>query len=168
MKKVLSLVLALAICLSLCACGGNGEASKSSATSDAVTEELSANSWRIQLTKDEFGDITNSSSAVMYAPINGDFSNTATASSELAGCVYMVMGEEYPAFVFRLLEYGDTPATFSSYDVITQKIKIGDKIYENEGVFGTPPNSDLMTHDTEQVLYSSSYLPSSISVFASL
>lgn len=167
MKKLIALLLALVLCLSLCACGDEStskkeaindeEKSTNDPASDVASEEQSGNTWSVQFTTDEFGDVTVSSSAVMFIPISGDFSNTATSSSELTGYVYMIMGEEYPVFMFRLLEYGSTQATFTSYDVITQKIKIGDKIYENEGVFGNPPNSDLTTYDTQQVLYSALY-----------
>ena len=165
MRKYIALFLALVMCLSLCACGGNDTATtnKSTATpsndgAEQPTEiEEPVNLWSAQQSVDEFGDITSDSTTVIQTPISGDFSNTATSSSELSGYIFMGTKAVYPIFVIRLLEYGDTQATFTNYDNLIFKVKINDTIYEYEDVIGSPPNSDLVITDTEEILYTALY-----------
>lgn len=117
----------------------------------AQGEEASTGNWSVDQTVDEFGDITDSSDTLVRTPISGDFSNTATSSSELTGYVFVerYSGGTNTAFVFRLLEYGNHQATFTSSDVdegIVLKVKIGDTISEYP-LTGEAPNGDLYLLD---------------------
>lgn len=110
------------------------------------------NNWSVEQTVDEFGDATENSETLIRTSISGDFSNTATASSELAGYVFVTTysGGTNSAFVFRLLEYGKHQVTFTSSDVdegIVLKVKIGDTISEYP-LTGEAPNGDLYLLDS--------------------
>lgn len=140
MKKVLSLCLALVMALSLCACGG-GEAT------GEPQEETVDGLWEAIYETDEFGDVEEDSKIVLRSPIVGEFSNTATNGSELAGYVFIEAfpGANHYYVVFRLLEYGDMPITYTSSEAeeIVLKTKVGDQISEYS-LLGVAPNSDLI------------------------
>jgi len=140
MKKVLSLCLALMMTLSLCACGG-GE------TTADIQEETVDGLWEATYTTDEFGDVVEDSETVLCSPIMGDFSNTATNGSELAGYVYIkeFTSGNHVYVLFRLLEYGDTSASYteSQAEDMVLKTKVGDQIREYSLV-GSAPNGDLV------------------------
>ena len=165
MKKAISLLLVFVLCLSLCACGGAESSNTSKSTENEVVENtatVSANLWSAQKMVDDFGDVIEGSKAIIQTNISGDFSNTATASSELSGAVFMTMMDDCPTFFIRLLEYGDHKATYTSYDELAFKVKIGDKITEFHSAFhnppiGTPPNGDLMLYDTTETIYTALY-----------
>lgn len=173
MRKWIALLLAVVMVLSLCACGGTDEASEvvqsaneNESVSVAEIEEEAAvqepaleenpepvvepvvmSGWTVEQTVDEFGDITEDSANVMRTAICGDFSNTATSSSELAGYIFIRANERktHYSVVIRLLEYGDTPATYLSSDAenLILKTKVGDTISEYQ-LTGTSPNGDLL------------------------
>ena len=158
MKKTISLLLALVMCLSLCACGGTsgtpetieGSVSNTKPTNEPATivpketEPLDI-SWVIDYYVDDFGDKTDKT--YIKCVEMGDFSNTATTSSNLAVVVFFnpaCSNEDYvTSFSFRLLEYTDHLATYSSSEKIILKVKIGDKIVE-EKLQGVAPNGDLI------------------------
>jgi len=150
MKKTISLILALVLCLSLCACGGENDTPTSTptptqnTTTTEATEAVSATIWSVQQTVDEFGDVTADSATVIEAPISGDFSNTATASSELSGYVRFAKKPNSDHYIaqFVLLEYNDTPATYTSGDKLTMKVKIGDTVTDFK-LTGEVPNGSL-------------------------
>jgi hypothetical protein len=171
MKKRIALALAVAMVLSLSACGGSTESAASSsgeeitvsvaetATPEVSEEPVVASAeeseeepeepaenlvWGIQQTVDEFGDVTEDSETVLASEIQGDFSNTATASSDLNVIVRFAKkptSSHYFAQVV-LLEYGDTPATYLSSDAMTMKVKIGDEVTDYE-LTGESPNDSL-------------------------
>ncbi|MBR3752544.1 MAG: hypothetical protein IKK50_05370 [Ruminiclostridium sp.] len=140
MKRVLSLCLALMMTLSLCACGGGESASD-------AQEETMDGLWEAIYETDEFGDVAENAEIVLRSPIVGDFSNTATNSSELGGYVFIdaFPGADHYYVVFRLQEYGDMPITYTSSEAeeIVLKTKVGDKISEYS-LLGVAPNSDLV------------------------
>lgn len=121
-----------------------------------VPEEQSP--WQIAYYVDDFGDPTDD--FYLQGTFTGTFSNTATSSSELkviVFCDYDVTGRDYYdgkaydttsgySLAFRLLEYNDHNATYSSSDKMTLKVKIADVVSEHELV-GIPPNGDLYAMD---------------------
>ena len=167
MKKILALILALVMCLSLCACGGNDtpktdvietntqttdESGADISLNDVIeddvhedTEPVDDTAWVLDYLVDDFGDNTDSTYIKCVAV--GDFSNTATTNAELLVTVFFIPGvaneSNESGFWFRLFEYGDKPATYTSNDEIIMKIKVGDEII-TEKLYGTAPNGDLL------------------------
>lgn len=140
MKKFGCLILSLSFILSLCACGGTSDTTE---TQTQTENEL----WSAVHSVDEFGDIDKDGKMALSAPFVGDFSNTATSSSELTGYVFIEpspRGDHY-YINFRLLEYGNHQATFTDAekDEIILKTKIDDNIAEYP-LIGIPPNSNLV------------------------
>ena len=152
MKKHIALVLALVLCLSLCACGGSNDAPEATTPPvmhDSETEaniESESKTWYTDLTVDEFGDVTEDSIRILKALISGDFSNTATDSSDLGGCIFIMPDSTGSHFTvsFRLMEYGDNPVTYLPSDAkdITLKIKVEDEITEYS-LYSVAPTGDL-------------------------
>lgn len=146
MKKIVSLILVLGLCLSLCACGGGNDTPTptQNSTPTEATEAVPTTTWSVQQTVDEFGDVTADSATVIEAPISGDFSNTATASSELSGYVRFTKKPNSDHYIaqFVLLEYNNTPATYNSGDSLSMKVKIGDTITDLT-LTGEAPNGSL-------------------------
>ena len=155
MKKAISLLLALVMCLSLCACGGGNDAPETTEplseatqvpTTEANTEPETSipvevvpsldTSWVLDYYVDEFGDKTDTPHIMCV--IEGDFSNTATMSSDLTVVVFYDFKSEFP-FSFRLLEYGDHKATYLSDDEITLKMKVDGEV-TTSGAFGLTPD----------------------------
>lgn len=171
MKKRIALALTVAMILSLCACGDSTESAASSsseeiaasvvetATPEVSEEPVVASAeeseeepeepaenlvWGIQQTVDEFGDVTEDSETVLTSEIQGDFSNTATTSSELNVVVRFMEKPNSGHYVaqFVLLEYGDTPATYLDSDDLVLKTKVDDSITEYS-LSGEAPNGSL-------------------------
>ena len=152
MKKWIALLLALVMCMSLCACGGKSDASNGSSadktegnTADTVTETV----WVAQQSTDEFGDVTEDSETIITAPIEGDFSNTATASSDLGGSVTIFRYRNQFIPYFLLAEYNDHIATYTSSDLnegIILKTKVNDSVQEYT-LTGSAPNGALVLND---------------------
>lgn len=148
MKKALSLVLALVLCLSLCACGnGNTTPNVTETAESSPSSATEQNVWKYAQIVDEFGDvITDSNQTSIYTSVSGDFSNTATNSSELSGSVFVVKtvgsGSTDWSVYFRLLEYGSSPVTYHADDDLILKIKVDDTI-EEYTLTGVAPNGDL-------------------------
>ena len=161
MKKALSLILALVLCLSLCACGGSTEETPTQTTTEPIettipeettepiettipeetTEPAPASCWDIDYYVDAFGDPTGES--YMVAVVDGTFSNTATMGSDLKVIIYC----ENDVFSFRLLEYGDIKATYTSYDDITIQIKDAWGASDIYQLYGTSPNGDIYDYE---------------------
>lgn len=150
MMKILKL-LAFIGCLSLCAC------SSGDTTSENSSNEASVKLWEVQKEVDEFGDEIPDGASIVMAPISGDFSNTATSGSELTGYVTMQIREGYPVFAFVLMEYGDHQATYTEYDMMAVKTKIGENIYEYKEILSNPPNGLIGVYDTWETLYTALY-----------
>lgn len=157
MKKSISLILALIMCLSLCACGGSSietpeptpESIPEPTNEPTPTPEPTLEStpepityWTTEYLVDDFGDPTDE--VVIATLLSGEFSNTATTEAELKVIVALYPETNELTFGFKLLEYGDTPATYVSTDDIILKTKIGDTIKEYE-LTGTVPNGTLFT-----------------------
>lgn len=117
MKKIIALLLtgmmAISI-LSACA-GGSGK-----------------KIWEIKQSVDEFGDVTDSSESWLFASVNGDFSNTATESSELSCGFGFILNPNNNQYVAQIVlkEHGDMPVSYSSNDIITLKTKIDETVDE--------------------------------------
>lgn len=122
MKKYIAVLLAFVMCLSLCACGSDGEPSPND-------QNETTNIWSVVQSVDDFGDVVDSNVKCIGAVFHGDFSNTATNSSDLTVKVY-ARGNDLSTFVLELLEYDDMKALFYGSDEITVKIKVGDTITE--------------------------------------
>lgn len=137
MKKVIALLLALAIAFALCGCGGSEPE-----PTPVPTPELQI--WELDKMVDDFGDEIDKT--YLRKIFTGTFSNTATMNSDLTAIVFMtpaVSNEEMiSSFAFRLLEYNDTPATYTSGDELVIKVKVGDTIYTDQ-LEGSVPNGDL-------------------------
>lgn len=151
MKKAISLILALVLCLSLCACGGGNDTPE---TTEAPTSPVvEKHGWEYAKIVDEFGDeVADSNQSAIITSISGDFSNTATNSSELGGSVYVLKSVGAAAtdwsVYFRLLEYGNNPITYYEKDELTLKIKVDDNI-EEYALTGVAPNGDLRLGEDE-------------------
>lgn len=163
MKKALPLILALVLCLSLCACGGGNDTPETTEapteatqvpTTEATeietsipleTEPSLGTSWVLDYYVDDFGDKTDTPH--IKCMIEGDFSNTATMSSDLTVVIFYDFKRPYELgscpFSFRLIEYGDHRATYQSDDKITLKMKLGDEVRTSE-LHGVAPNGDLI------------------------
>lgn len=173
MKKIIASLLALGMMLTLCACGNAETATVtqppveervevSETTSVETTEtvptepqKVGLKNWFVDATVDEFGDITENSQIAIKAGITGDFSNTATAGSDLRGIAYFVPDNEaLITLSFRLFEYKDNPASYTNSDIeeATFKIKVGDQVMEYP-ITGTAPTGDfqvLLNNGTPQ------------------
>ena len=154
MKKAIPLLLALVMCLSLCACGGGDDVPETTEATQAPTTEATEaptepetsipveaepsldTSWVLDYYVDDFGDKTDT--PYIKCVIEGDFSNTATMSSDLTVVVFYDFISEFP-FSFRLTEYGDHKATYQSRDEITIKMKV-DGEYTSTTSFGIVPD----------------------------
>ena len=102
-------------------------------------------SWTIEKTVDDFGDVTEDSEVYFTTTIEGSFSNTATTDSELKVVVFYSLSE-YPSFSFRLLEYGNTPATYIDSSNKRILFKVDEIVYEHY-LGGIAPNGDLYLYD---------------------
>ncbi len=103
--------------------------------------------WVLEHSVDDFGD--ESGNSVIQCTVNGKFSNTATMDEELKVVTYILSDDEGTlvgkgnyALAFRLFEYGDHVATYTSSEEKILKTKIGDNVEEYE-LLGSAPNGDL-------------------------
>lgn len=143
MRRLSVLIAVILIFLGLSACGNSQETENLMNTeSTAETESLPpAQHWQIDYFVDEFGDKTNE--GFLIGEFNGTFSNTATNSSDLSVFVYVMpdsTGKNY-MIAFRLAEYGNHIATYSSYDYINLAFKVNGEKYGVE-LMGFAPNGD--------------------------
>ncbi|SEA88069.1 hypothetical protein SAMN05216349_1437 [Oribacterium sp. KHPX15] len=136
MKRLAVIIISAAMALSVCACGGGAkpaetkvqETTASTVDTTAPVEPKKEGHWKTELSRDEFGDITEESIPVISGYFEGDFSNSATASSELTVNVLTdgnILG-------FYLYEYGKTKASFLSSEEKVIKIKIAGDITEDK------------------------------------
>jgi|GEM_PF-6840616 len=163
MKKAMTLLPAAVMALFLAACSGNdsntttpgGDSTPTAATtqeetttpSETVIEtaiETNHSNWIMSNAVDDFGDDTGIRQIV--GSFAGDFSNTATGGSQLdVQVIYQLLPNGDGVFGFRLFEYGNTKATFTTSQAnhITLRTRaLGtDNTY---ALFGQAPNSDLM------------------------
>ena len=95
--------------------------------------------WFVEEYKDDFGDSTGST--FCFTMSDGTFSNSATSESELVAGVYYDL--YHPVFLFRLLEYGNTKASYLSNASISIKCKVGDYVFEDT-LIGDAPNGELI------------------------
>ncbi len=157
-------MISIVMIISITACGQSEKTASSGDVSSSITQETNENeqsngntpvgeedvttglsdTWIAFQTPDDFGDITEDSDVAIGTRVSGDFSNTATASSELNVCVYFRKNptKEHYVMELALLEYGDTPATYLSSDAITLKTKVNDSVMESP-LTGTAPNGNL-------------------------
>ena len=104
--------------------------------------------WILDKPVDEFGDTVENAMPVLKTYDNdADFSNTATSSSPLDVSIFGTVSEVSNSksnflFVFRLNEYENTPATYTSDSQMSIKIKVNDVIEEYK-LIGFPPNGDV-------------------------
>ena len=132
----------------------------------AGLEDDSIGSWENTEVVDEFGDATGESAIISV--VSGNFSNTATAESDLTVVAFITMGVPayssdfisdnatlisntltYPTSAynvqFRLLEYDKTPATHLKSDNMILKTKVGEDV-EEYILIGNEDNSDLLVN----------------------
>ena len=95
--------------------------------------------WLVGETVDEFGDSTGST--FCYTTCMGTFTNSATSGSDLAAGVYYVSSRQ--VFLFRLLEYNKTDATYLSNADISIKCKVDEYVFDDT-LLGDAPNGYLI------------------------
>ena len=95
--------------------------------------------WLVGETEDEFGDSTGST--FCYTTCMGTFTNSATSGSDLAAGVYYVSSRQ--VFLFRLLEYSKTDATYLSNADISIKCKVDEYVFDDT-LLGDAPNGYLI------------------------
>lgn len=143
MKKVLIGILALIMALGMVGCSQEpAEETKTPEPAETVKPTQAPSRWTVDYTQDEFGDDTDN--AFVVGKFSGQFSNTATAGSDLTVYVYYMkgsIGDNY--FLFRLAEYGNRIATYTKNDLINLSVKIDDEVYGIE-CSGFAPNGDIM------------------------
>lgn len=141
MKKLTGIIALTLAFLLLCACGTS--AVNSASASIAGTSETEGK-WTTVMSTDDFGDVTDDSDVVLSTSINGDFSNTATPSSDLIANVFFRRNpsNEHYLMEIQLLEYNNTPATYLPNTPIVLKTKLNDTVTEIQ-LTGTAPNGDL-------------------------
>lgn len=144
-SKIIKSIIALSF-LPMLACGSGTTSGTSTNSKD--TEGVYG-MWILQDSSvDEFGDKTNDDTLILKSlSSDGDFSNTATASSELNVAIFdwipNVSGMKSVHLIqLKLLEYNDKPATYYDSSEMTFKMKVNDKI-EQYGITGKAPNGDL-------------------------
>lgn len=171
MKKVLIGVLALIMVLGIVGCSSTPATEETSTTKPTETTPIETesqtpeptpgptsteapSSWEIAHYVDDFGDETDE--VYLQGVFSGEFSNTATANSELTVAVFydydiiggnVIEGKTYYtsgdySMSFRLLEYNDHKVVFNNSDEMTLKVKKNEEIYEYS-LGGMAPNGDL-------------------------
>ncbi|MBR3245258.1 MAG: hypothetical protein IKF90_21620 [Parasporobacterium sp.] len=120
--------------------------------------DISQDTWITQMAVDEFGDVTEDSFPLLSAEFTGDFSNTATSSSELSVVISFAQnpGTKHYLAQVSLFEYESTKATYYSDDELILKTKLDDQIYEIKMV-GEPPNGSFYI-GTNQYDYNADWL----------
>ena len=114
---------------------------------ESITQQNNDNTlqggWTIATVVDEFGDIVEDSDEIILKSFaEGDFSNTATAKSDLLVEVYDTIFEGNHVFYFTLLEYGKTAAAYSTSSEITLKTKVDNTITAYT-LKGNAPNGNI-------------------------
>ncbi len=102
-------------------------------------DEKASGDWLVGETVDEFGDSTGST--FCYTTCMGTFTNSATSGSDLAAGVYYVSSRQ--VFLFRLLEYNKTDATYLSNADISIKCKVDEYVFDDT-LLGDAPNGYLI------------------------
>lgn len=125
MKKLLAFLLAAMLLLTLCACNEKDDAADITPETETAkitetTEALAPPSyWTLLSATDDFGSVSYDEQLMLFAPIEGTFSNTATESSELSGNIYIstiAKGSSTIAVFFELNEFGDHRIAFAEAD----------------------------------------------------
>lgn len=102
-------------------------------------DEKACGDWLVGETVDEFGDSTGST--FCYTTCMGTFTNSATSGSDLVAGVYYVSSRQ--VFLFRLLEYNKTDATYLSNADISIKCKVDEYVFDDT-LLGDAPNGYLI------------------------
>ena len=102
-------------------------------------DDVANGDWLVGETVDEFGDSTGST--FCYTTCMGTFTNSATSGSDLAAGVYYVSSRQ--VFLFRLLEYNKTDATYLSNADISIKCKVDEYVFDDT-LLGDAPNGYLI------------------------
>ena len=102
-------------------------------------DDVASGDWLVGETVDEFGDSTGST--FCYTTCLGTFTNSATSGSDLAAGVYYVSSRQ--VFLFRLLEYSKTDATYLSNADISIKCKVDEYVFDDT-LLGDAPNGYLI------------------------
>lgn len=102
-------------------------------------DDVASGDWLVGETVDEFGDSTGST--FCYTTCMGTFTNSATSGSDLAAGVYYVSSRQ--VFLFRLLEYNKTDATYLSNADISIKCKVDEYVFDDT-LLGDAPNGYLI------------------------
>lgn len=122
----------------------NNQSASTELAGEGSTKKNEYGRWKSFLSTDDFGDVTDESDIVIGTAILGDFSNTATASSNLIAEIFFRRNPSSEHYIMEiaLLEYADTPATYLSSDSITLKTKVDDTVLESS-LIGMAPNGNL-------------------------
>ena len=102
-------------------------------------DDVASGDWFVGETVAEFGDSTGST--FCYTTCMGTFTNSATSGSDLAAGVYYVSSRQ--VFLFRLLEYNKTDATYLSNADISIKCKVDEYVFDDT-LLGDAPNGYLI------------------------
>ncbi len=161
MKKMISLFLTIMLFVSIFSFGEiDALATETNTTIDSPND--SDSNWEIDYFVDDFGDPTDRV-FLRSKPISGTFSNTATSNSSLkailifepyfldpenivrdsTGKLKSVKGNS--TLSFRLLEYDDHIATYTSSDKKVLKMKMWDETYSLD-LKGEAPNGDVFLY----------------------
>ena len=153
MKSLERISIAVALSVSLLStCPASvWAASIEAETGSDETESEETAGWEIAPSVDEFGDVKDESDGIRY-PIDGTFKNSATSGSELTGYIFYQPDTTFldtGVFSVRLLEYGDTHASYLDSDVyegdgIIMKTKDDDGNVQEYRLVGKAPDSDLV------------------------
>ena len=155
------IVIVMVMSLLLCACSSNSTESNNQSNSDTQEGSLNetvnssetpddaavqGNYWTISGATDDFGDPVEDGENYLLSSTIGEFNNTATTGDTLTVKTQFGYIGVVPVFLFTLLEYGNTPAFFTSSDNLSMKIKVGDiitdigvTIFSDQSVVATDP-----------------------------
>ena len=152
-RFILLVLLSFFFCFSAC----GKEAGSSTGNNN---QNNSTSTWILDKAVDEFGDEVEGSYHLKTQGIDASFSNTATTDGELSVVLFDTVSDNSVSshlIVVRLLEYNNTPATYSNSSRIIVKAKIDGDIVEEYQALGEAPNSDLIiglnTFDGDKIHY---------------
>lgn len=157
MKKFFICLLICTMLISFTSCGGANEATTNeNASGNTASEESSENTdnnnesntsssdWFFPTSVDEFGDVVESDTISIASIASGDFSNTATSSSDLKVETIFGIFNGHRVFSFYLNEYNDTLATYLNSSDISMKVKFANDNTSEYTVYGSAPNGPII------------------------
>ena len=148
MGKKLSLLLStaiLAFSLGLSACSNQSGDTGGSGGSASSNSGSANGAWELLTETDDFGDEIDGGHTYLFQPATGEFSNTATVSSDCTvgfGILWNRPQMRYNTQIV-VLEYGDNPITYSDYDSMTLKTKCSDGAIHEYKLTGSAPSGAL-------------------------